>query len=171
MSQPGTVTVAPGVLRLLKTLLVSNLLIIVGVVGIAIGFIGVGNWTLVACGIAVALTTTLHIVAALRQRPRVVITPDGFAFEKLFGREEHRWEEVAGPFAVITIGISEAVAYRLTPEYKARTGRKSTSLYSGYDSAVIGSALPCSAAELAELLNQHKQRNEATGAATEEGGV
>ena len=38
---------------------------------------------------------------------------------------------------------------------------KPTSLFSGYDAALVGSALPCSADELAELLNEHKQRNQA----------
>jgi hypothetical protein len=43
---------------------------------------------------------------------------------------------------------------------KARVGKKPTSLFSGYDAAVAGGALPCSAEELAELLNEHKQRNQ-----------
>jgi hypothetical protein len=144
-------------------LLVSNLLMVAGIVGIAIGLVGVGNWTLVACLIGVALTTMLCILAALRQRPRVVITREGFVFEKLIGREAHHWEEIDGRFVVIKIGWNEAVAYNLTPECKARTGKKPTSLFSGYDAAVVGGALPCSAGELAELLNEHKQRNQPSG--------
>ena len=87
----------------------------------------------------------------------MVITPEGFVFEKLFGRETHRWEEIDGRFVVIKVGWNEAVAYKLTPEYKARTGKKPTSLFSGYDAVVGGSTLACSAGELAELLNEHKK--------------
>ena len=158
--QPETITLAPSLLRLLKTLLLSNLLMVGGIIGIAVGLVGVGNWTIVACAVVVALSTITYLVAALRQRPRLVITPEGFEFEKLFGREAHQWEEIDGPFVVIKIGWTEAVAYNLTAESKARTGKKSGSLIAGYDAAV-GGALPCSAGELAELLNDHKQRRQA----------
>ena len=164
MTQPNTITVAPSFLRMLRVLLVSNLLIIAGVFGIAIGLVGVGSWTIAACVLGVAATTVLQIVAALRKRPRAVITPEGFVFEKLFGRETHRWDEIDGRFAVIKVGWSQAVAYKFTSEYKARTGKKATSLLSGYDAAILGAALPCSARELAELLNEHKQRFEGSQA-------
>jgi hypothetical protein len=163
MTRPETVTVGPNLLRLLKVLLVSNLLMVGGIIGMAIGLVGVGNWTVVACVGVVALTTILYILAALRQRPRVVITPEGFVFEKLVGREVHQWEDIDGRFVVIKVGWNEAVAYHLTPQYKARTGKKPTSLFSGYDAAVVGGALPCPAGELAELLNEHKQHNRASG--------
>jgi len=160
MKQPGTVTVAPSFLRLLRTLLVSNLFMVGGIIGISVGLIGVGNWTVVACVVVVVLSTILYILAALSQRPRVVISPDGIVFEKLFGREAYQWEEIDGRFVVIKIGWTEAVAFSLTPEYKARTGKKPSSLFSGYDAAVVASPLPCSAGELAELLNEHKQHNQ-----------
>lgn len=158
MTQPGTVTVSPSLRRRLRTLVVSNLCMVAGIIGIAIGLVGLGIWTVVACVVAVILTTALHTIAALRQRPRLAITSEGFVFEKLFGSEAHRWEDIDGRFAVIKIGWDEAVAYNLTPEYKQRTGKKATSLVSGYDAAIFGSPLPCSAGELAELLNEHKQR-------------
>jgi hypothetical protein len=160
MTGSGTVTIAPSLLRMLRILLLSNLFMVVAIFCIAVGLIGVGTWTVVACVVVFALTTLLYISAALRQRPRVVITPEGFVFEKLIGREGHQWEELEGPFAVIRVGLSKAVAYKLTPEYKARTGKKPTSMFSGYDAAIGGGALPCSAGELAELLNEHKQRNQ-----------
>src|SRR5262245_21335853 len=118
MTRPRTVIVAPSLLRLLRMLLVSNLLMVGGILGIAIGLVGVGNWTVVACVVVVALTTILSLLAALRQRPRLVITREGFVFEKLIGREAHQWEEIDGRFVVIKIGWNEAVAYSLTPEYK-----------------------------------------------------
>jgi hypothetical protein len=141
-------------------LLVSNLLMVGSIICIAIGLVGVGNWTVVACVVAVALITILYILAALRRRPRVVVTREGFVFEKLIGREVHRWDDIDGRFVVIKIGLNQAVAYNLTPEYKVRTGKKPTSLFSGYDAAVGGGALPCPAGELAELLNEHKQHNQ-----------
>jgi hypothetical protein len=171
MTHPETVTVPPSFLRRLRILLVSNLLLIAGIFGIAVGLVGVGSWTVVACVVSVAVTTILYILAALRQRPRVVITPEGFVFEKLFGRETHRWEEIDGRFVVIKIGWNQAVGYNLTPEYKARTGRKASSLFSGYDTAIIGGALPCSAGKLVELLNEHKQRYGGSNIPASPGGI
>ncbi len=159
--QPETVTIKPGVLRLLRMLLLCNLAIVFGIFCIAIGLIGVGKWTVVACSVAIALITTLFLIAAIMQRPRVVITPKGFVFEKLIGREAHQWDEIDGQFAVIRIGITKAVAYKLTPECKARTGKKPNPMFAGYDAAIGGGALPGSPSELAELLNEHKRRNQA----------
>jgi hypothetical protein len=142
-------------------LLVSILFVVVGIVGIAIGLIGLGNWTIVACVVAVALITVQHVVAALRRRPRLVMTPDGFVLEKLWGRDAHSSSEIEDRFVVIKVGWNQAVAYDLTPEYKARSSKKPSSLYSGHDAARVGIALPCSAAELARLLNEYKQRDRA----------
>ncbi len=151
----------PSFGRLLRILLISNLLMVGGILGIAIGLVGVGNWTIIACAVAVLLITSLYLIGALRQRPRVIITGEGFVFEKLFGREVHKWEEIEGRFAVIKVGWSQTVAYNMTAAYKARTGKKPSSLFKGYDAAMVGGALPCSPRELAELLNEHKQRNQA----------
>jgi hypothetical protein len=163
MTRPETVIIAPSLVRLLRTLIVGNLLMVGGILGIAVGLVGIGNWTIWACVAAVGLTTGLHLVAAIRKRPRLLITCEGFVFEKLIGSEAHRWDEIDGKFAVIKIGLSEAVAFNLTPEHKARIGKKPTSLFAGYDAAVVGSAMPCSASALADLLNEHKQRHAASG--------
>ncbi|MBC7817556.1 MAG: hypothetical protein IAG10_11745 [Planctomycetaceae bacterium] len=158
MTQPGTVIIPPNLFRLLRTLIVSNLLMVGGIYGISVSLFGVGNWTIVACVGVVTLSTVLYLVAAVRGRPRVVLTSEGFVFEKPIGDETYRWPDIVGQFSVIKIGMSEAVAYKLTPECKARSGKKSNSWLAGYDAAV-GGALPCSAAELAELLNEHKERS------------
>jgi hypothetical protein len=160
MTQPNTVTIPPSLLRLLRTLVVSNLLIVAGILAISIGAIGVGKGTVAVCAAVVALSTVLYAIAAFRQRPRVVITPEGFTFEKLVGREAYRWEEIDGRFAVIKVGINKGVAYKLTPEHRARRGKKPTSSFSGYDGVVVGGALPRSAEEIADLLNEHKERNQ-----------
>jgi hypothetical protein len=144
---------------LLSALAVSNLLVVVGVLGISIGLTGVGTGTLVACVLAVALCTILHSVAALRRRPCVVIMHQGFVFEKLFGREAHDWKDIDGQFTAVRLGWTKAVAFNLTAEHKHRLGKKPRSSYSGYDVAVVGTALPCSAAELAVLLNENMERN------------
>ena len=70
MTRPRTATVPLSLLRLLKTLLLGNLLMVGGIFGIAIGLVGVGNWTVVVCVAIVVLSTILYIIAALRQRPR-----------------------------------------------------------------------------------------------------
>ena len=171
MTQPGTVTVSPSLRRRLRSLVVSNLLMVGGIIGIAIGLVGLGNWTVVACVVVVVLSTVPYIIAALRQRPRLTITPTGFVFEKLFGSEAYRWEDIDGRFVVIKVGWNEAVACNLTPEYKARTGKKATSLFAGYDAAIVGGALPCSASRLAELLNEHKERYRGSPEPAPPGGI
>lgn len=127
MTKPAVVTVPPSYLRMLKMLAVGHLEMVGGIIAI----FGLRSITVWACAGVVGLSTLLDILAAVRQRPRVVITPDGFAFGKLFGREAHKWEDIAGRFAVIKVGWSKAVAYNLTPEYKARVGKKPTSFALG----------------------------------------
>jgi hypothetical protein len=166
MTQPRTAVVSSSFLRLLKSFLLSNLLM---VGGIAIGLVGLGTWTVVACGTVVVVSTVLYVIAAFRHRPRVVISPEGFAFEKVFGRNANRWEDIEGRFAIIKIGWNQAVAFRLTLDYKTRTGKKPNSLFSGYDAAVVGSALPRSPSELAELLNELKQLHFAAALASSAG--
>ena len=158
MTQPETVIIPPNLFRLLKTLIVSNLFVIGGIIGMAIGLFGFGNWTIFACIGVVGLNTLLYIVAAIRGRPRVVITTEGFVFEKPIGRETHEWSEIEGSFAVIRIAMQHAVAYKLTPECRARLAKKPDPRFSGYD-GVLGGSLPCSAAQLAALLNEHKERH------------
>jgi len=156
MTPPGTVTVPSSGLKMLKTLVLSNVLMVGGIFGVAIGLIGVGDWTIIVCILFVVLSTTLYGIAAVRRRPRVIITPEGFVFEKVIGGETRRWEEIEGPFAVIRVGWNEMVGYRFTSEYKARTGKNPTTLFSGYDAVVGANTLVGTAAELAELLNAHK---------------
>jgi hypothetical protein len=158
MEQSSTVIVPSSPLRLLVTLVLSNVAMVVGILGVAVSLVGVGTWTAVACAVVVGLSTVLYVIAAARGRPRVVLTPEGFALEKVIGREAHRWEDIVGPFAVIKVGWSKGVGYHLTPEYKARVGKKPTSLFGGYDGALVG-ALRCSPEELADLLNEHLRRN------------
>jgi hypothetical protein len=158
MAQPGTVIVPSSPLRLLMTLVLSNLLMVGGILGVSAGLFGVGTGTAVVCAVVVGLSTVLFGTAAVRRRPRVVLTPEGFTLEKVIGRETHRWEDIDGPFGVIRVGWSKGVGYHLTPEYKARVGKKPTSVFGGYDGAVVG-ALRCSPEELADLLNEHLRRN------------
>ncbi len=158
MAHPA-VTVPPSLFRLLRMLVLGNLFMVGGIVGMSVGTFGLGSITVWACAAVVGLSIVLYPVAAVRQRPRVVLTPDGFASDKLFGREAHRWEDVDGRFGVIEVGWNKVVAYKLTADYKARVGKKPTSLFSGYDAA-LGGALALSAAELAELLNEYKQRHQ-----------
>jgi hypothetical protein len=127
-------------------------------VGGIFGIFGLGTLTALACAAVVSLSIVLCVVAAIRQRPRVVITPQEFTIYKIIGCESHKWDDIDGQFAVIKIGWSKAVAYHMTTEYKTRVGKKPTSMFSGYDAAVMG-ALRSSPEELAALLNEHKQRS------------
>lgn len=72
----------------------------------------------------VTFSTLLYLVAAVRGQPRLIITPEEFVFEKPIGNETYHWSDIVGQFSVIKIGMSEAVAYKLTPECKARSGKK-----------------------------------------------
>jgi hypothetical protein len=150
MTQSSTVVVPLSLLRLLVILLVCAPIMVGSV------FLIFGPGSILDAGAAVisGLNILCFVVAAVRQRPRVVITPDGFVVHKLFGEESHLWENIEGPFAVIKIGVAKAVGFKLSASYKARIGKKPTSSFSGYDAA-IGGAFKLSAKELAELLNAH----------------
>jgi hypothetical protein len=112
------------------------------------------------------LIVLAFVVAVVRQRPRVVITPEGFTVYKLFGGQSRKWRDVHGEFAVIKLGWIKGVGYNLTDGHKARVGTKPTSLFSGYDAAISG-AFELSAEQLAEVLNAHARQ----GAGSADGGV
>jgi len=152
MLEISPIFVPPSFIRLLGTLLLGNL-------GGALGLwsiFGPGKIFATVFPVIAGLTVLMFIIALVRQRPSLVITSDGFTFRKLFGAKSFRWEEIDGPFAVIKIGFSKAVGYKLTQEYRERVGKKPTSQFSGYDDA-IGGALKLSSGALALLLNQQRQ--------------
>jgi hypothetical protein len=161
MEQQSTVIVPSSPLRLLRAYVLGTVGMVVGILGASASLFGVGTWTAVVCAVVVGLSTALYGIAAVRSRPRVVLTPEGFTLEKVIGREEHRWQDIDGPFGVIKAGWSKGVGYRLTPDHKARVGKKPTSLFGGYDGSIVG-ALRCSPEELADLLNEHLRRNRGT---------
>ena len=92
--------------------------------------------------------------------PRIVLNPDGFVSQTIVYRRSRKWADVDGQFAVVKIRTSEHVAYNLTPDCKARAATKPASAFSGYDEILLlGGAFGLSATELAELLNEHRQRS------------
>jgi hypothetical protein len=109
---------------------------------------------LVVVGVTLAFSGLCLVVTTVSQRPRVDIDAKGFRYQKLFGCQAHQWEDIDGPCAVIQIGWSKAVAYKLAKDYRARAGTKPTAHLSGYDEAIVG-VFAISAEELAELLNRH----------------
>ena len=121
--------------------------------------VGVGTILFVVVGAAGVFSVLCLVVMVLSQRPRVVLTPEGFLHHKLFGCLAHKWEDIDGRFAVIKIGWSKAVAYKLATDYKARVGKNPTSHLSGYDEA-IGGQFAISKEELAELLNIHHKHGQ-----------
>ena len=161
MTQPTTVTVPPDFPKQLATLVAANLALAGGIyVAVGWGMIQTG-----VCTLAVGLSTVCLVAGAVRQRPRVVITPEGFVVLPAFAGRTHPWEDIDGPFAVIQIGMSKAVAYKLTADYKARVGKKPPSRFSGhqgYDEVIIGN-FRLSAEELASALNEHKRRRLPSG--------
>jgi hypothetical protein len=86
-------------------------------------------WVALASAVG-GLVVLATVAAVVLQRPRVVITPDGFTVYTLFGEGARRWRDVHGEFAVIRIGWVKAVGYNLTTGNKARAG------YSGYGAAI-----------------------------------
>ncbi|QGQ22037.1 PH domain-containing protein [Gimesia benthica] len=153
------VTIIPSTLsKRLKVLLVGNLLMVFGILCISIGLLGVGSWTVVACLSAVSVSILLQLVAMIRGRPRVIVTEDGFVFEKLFQRDSWRWDDIEGQFIVISIGWDKFVGYKLKPEILALSGRKSMSAWSGCHGIVGGNTLAGTTEELADLLNKVKDR-------------
>jgi hypothetical protein len=152
MTAARQVIVPPSIARLLPLLLISG----AGVVGGLLLIFGPGQVWATLASVAGGLIVLTFIVAVVRRRPRVVISAQGFTIYKLFGEESHHWQDVDSRFAVIKIGLNKAVGYHFTADYKVRTGKKRTSLFSGYDAAISG-AFALSAEELAELLNAHRQ--------------
>ncbi len=154
MTDSSAVVVPLSLRKLLATLLVCNFFLICCL------FLVFGPGTIFDVGIVAinGLCVVVFVVAAVRQRPRVVITSKGFAVYKLFGEETQKWENIEGPFAVIRIGMAKAVGYKLSERYKEQIGKKSTSYFSGYDAGISG-AFKLSARELVELLNVHRRKN------------
>lgn len=146
------------------TIITVSLLRLLGSVGIGgVGIIaglflvfGAGAFLAIASAVVGGLMVLTLIFAAVRQRPRLIITTEGFVVQQLFGEKVHKWEDVAGPFAVIKSGQMQLIAFNLTTDSKTRTRIKPTSLYSGYDSA-FGGAYCISMQELADLLNKHRE--------------
>jgi hypothetical protein len=154
MTQTSAVTVPQSVLRMLGYLTLGN----IALVGSLLTLFGARPVSALACAAVVGVSAALATVAVIRQRPRVVIKSDGFVVYKLFGETAHKWEDIDGPFAVIKImPWQKAVAYNLSPGCKAGVGKKPARAFSGYHSAVSG-LFKLSPEELADLLNQEKQR-------------
>jgi hypothetical protein len=154
MTQPSTVTVPPGVLKMLGVAVVSGLAMAGGLVLV----LGSGALVLRACAALAALVVVLFLLGMVSRRPRVVLTPEGFTVFRLIGGWSRRWEDVEGRFAAVRVGVTRVVAFRLTAEYKARVGKKPTSLFAGYDEAISG-VFRLSMERLAELLNEHNERS------------
>jgi hypothetical protein len=109
----------------------------------------------VGCGAAVMLT------AIFGHRPRLEIGLDGFVLYDILGSRSRRWSDIEGSFEVIRLSMRSGVGYRLTQDFKEAVGYKANSWLVGNDEAIWGAfRLPID--ELAELLNQHKERAEAS---------
>jgi hypothetical protein len=137
-----------------------NLALIALVANLAIGsglykILGQGPAFLLSCSVAVGLSALVLAFGAVKKTQRLELTREGFTNYNLFGLAAQRraWTDVDGSFAVIRIGLNEAVAYRLT-EASKKPGKPSPFL-SGYDEA-IPALFPVSAQQLALLLNNHK---------------
>ena len=156
MSEPTAITVArslPKTLALLMSLPVGAAVAVWAAVGV-----GMVLYATVAA--AVVLSLIAFVAMTVSQRPRLCITTEGFTYYKLFGKLAHTWQDIDGPFAVIKIGWTEAVAFKLTADYKARVGKKPTTALSGYDDAIVG-VFEISKEALAALLNEHQKLSRA----------
>ena len=149
MPQPAPIIVPPNLLKQIILSLVGGVLMAGGlffVIGLNI------VWYFVAGSVVVLMVFTV-VAAIIRQRPRVVIGPDGFRVEKIIGEEAHTWDDVASPFAVIPFGWSKAVGYNFSAAYNTRVGKTPTTKFAGYNAVIFG-AFQASAEELAEILNR-----------------
>jgi hypothetical protein len=158
LTQAESVTVSADVRKLAAAYAV-------GFVGVAVGLammFGGGRQLLIGCGAMALLAAGSLAVTVSRGRPRVVITPEGFATHALFGRgSAYRWADIDGSFVVIRVGLSEATAFCLTAEARARTGKKPLPRLSGNDEGIAG-VFRLTPRRLATLLNEHKQRHART---------
>lgn len=157
MTEQAFVIVPPSLVRLLGNWAVSTLLMIGGLWGVSVGLLGLTWPTLALMSAAIAgLATAIFVIAIVRQRPQVVITPDGFTFCSLIGNRSYKWQDIEGQFGVFKLGLNKLVGFRWTADFKARTGKKPSTSLSGYDDA-LGGALALSAQELTALLNEKKR--------------
>jgi len=157
---PEPLIVGPSLGKLLGTMGLGALGMIVGAALLIVSFWGIGallwwGWYVVA---AIAIFGIGNLIIALqRQRPRLELNAQGFTVLPIFGGHSRRWSDIDGDFVVIKCGLNQAVAYRLTPAYKASIGFKPTTLFQGNDQAIMGAyALPIP--ELAKVLNEYKAR-------------
>jgi hypothetical protein len=157
MTPPVPIVVPPSLLKMLGVFVVSNLGFAVG----CLACLGPGLLGTIVLGTAAALTLALVFLAVFRRRPSVSITDEGFTLLKLVGGDQYRWSDVEGSFAVIKLGLTKAVGFKLTDECLARLNLKPSPALSGYHAAVTG-AFAMSPAHLAALLNEHKERSRAT---------
>ncbi len=152
-TQSEPVVVPPSIPRLLGTFVVSG----GGMVGGLLVILGPGPLWGTAASVCVGLIIVACVVGVIRQRPRVEITSEGFTVYKLFGQESRSWGDVAGEFAVIQIGSTNAVGYNLVEGRTARAGARSAPRLSGYDAGISGAfAMP--AEGLANVLNAHARQ-------------
>lgn len=153
MAVPEPVIVPPSFTRLLTLFLISSGGMIVGIF-LLLGTSFVGQ-ALIA---TVALLLTLNLLVALvRRRPRIEISPEGFTVLQLYGQQSRRWDAVHGEFVVIPLGWTKAVAYKLSPTAAEQATKKPAPVLQGNDAGISG-AFALAPEQLAELLNSYARQ-------------
>jgi len=168
MTPPTSITIGPSVFKVLGKLVILSIAItaLVAVLVVLVGFVAV-PWlfihaeTIIA-GTAVGFACYCGMAALgtiIWGRPRIEIGPECFADYGIVGHRSRRWCDIEGDFTVIIVSLQAVVAYRLTDAFKASTRIQLVASLAGNDEAILVSGeLEIGARELAEMLNQWKQR-------------
>lgn len=148
MAVPLPVIVPPSFTRLLKLFLVSAGGMCAGLF-LLLGLSLVG---LILIATVLTLLALNFLVALVRQRPRIEISPEGFTVFQLYGQQSRPWDAVHGEFVVIPLGWTQAVAYKLSPTAAEQVTKKPAPVLQGNDAGISG-AFALAPEQLAELLN------------------
>jgi Kef-type K+ transport system membrane component KefB len=143
-------------------------LMTISVTFLLVGFLHL-SWGLaftvgVAVGSAVGAAFAIFVIAIglIIDQPRMEIGPEGFVLHSPAASRSRRWTDVEGNFIVRGTPLGKVVAYALTEAFKKSQEAASPSKKPGRFESILDD-YKLSAGELAELLNEHKRRDEQKG--------
>jgi hypothetical protein len=170
MNTPACVTIGPSPAKIMVMAMITSIgtTAVASMLVVFVGFLAT-PWVLSHAGIIIACTAALVgcywvmavSVAIIYARPRVVIGPVGFDTQGILGNRWRRWSDIEGGFAVVRVGLQPTVAYRLTRAFKdsARIQPIASLAKQGHDEGILFCGeLTMGAREIADVLNQWKQR-------------
>jgi hypothetical protein len=166
MTQDEPTTIGPSIPKLLVMFVLGNIIMTGGLLGI---YVGAGKYVALVCAIPAACVGLVPLISLILRRPYIRFNASGLQVRNVFGTRSIQWEDVEGDFAIRATqnpiklpGTGKIVVFNWTEAYKAKHGSKTTTLYSGFDTGILG-AFELPYERLAALLNERKQEFVARG--------